>query len=226
MSTSAPSWLSGYKRGQITRRKFLGGTAAGLGAAALIACGGSDGGGGGSVSFSTNDALKPGSVWLGANDWKLPDETKDAVRGGIYRSYIAEDEQQSYDALILAPSQSAFSGHVHEYLMAKNRGPGIDPSSPESDVPVPALAQNFEVSNDGLTVTFTMRPNVKFHPVAPVNGRVMDMDDWKTTLERFMALSNQREPITSVLDRAEYPDATHMVWRLKFPYKPLLTRIH
>ncbi|MPZ48472.1 MAG: twin-arginine translocation signal domain-containing protein [Dehalococcoidia bacterium] len=226
MTANLQSWLASYTRRSISRRKFLGTTAAGAGAAALIACGGSDGGGGSSVSFSTNDALKPGSVWLGANDWKLPDETKDAVRGGIYRNYIEEDEQQSYDALILAPSQSAFSGHVHEYLMAKNRGPGIDPSSPESDVPVPALAQNFEVSNDGLTVTFTMRPNVKFHPVAPVNSRVMDMDDWKTTLERFLATSAQREPITSVLDRAEYPDATHMVWRLKFPYKPLLTRIH
>jgi ABC-type transport system substrate-binding protein len=222
--TSTPTWVAKYNS-RISRRNLLRGSAAGLGAAAILACGGDDSGGG-SLTLSSDDARKPGTVWSAANDWKLADESKDAVRGGIYRGYIAEDEQQSYDALILAPSQSVYSGHVHEYLMAKNRGPGIDPSSPEADVPVPALASGFEVSGDGMTVTFTMRQGVKFHPVAPVNGRVMDMDDWKTTLERFLASSAQREPLTSVLDRTEYPDATHMVWRLKYPYKPLLTRIH
>jgi peptide/nickel transport system substrate-binding protein len=222
MVTTA-SWKARYAT--VSRRKFLAGTAAGIGgAAALVACGGSDGGGG-SLTFSADDNRKPGTVWQRASDWQLPDETKEAVKGGIYRSYLASDQQQSYDALVLAPSQSFYSGQVHEYLMSQNRGPGIDPSSPEAQAPVPALAQNFEISGDGLTVTFTMRQGVKFHPVAPVNGRVMDMTDWKTTLERFLALSAQREPLNDVLDSTTYPDATHMVWKLKYPYKPLLTRI-
>jgi ABC-type transport system substrate-binding protein len=199
-------------------------SAAGAGAAAILACSGGEGGGG-SLTFSTDDYRKPGTVWQRKNDWRLPEETKEAVKGGIYRSYLPSDQQQSYDALVLAPSQSVYSGHVHEYLMSKRAGPGVDPASAESQVPVPALAQNFEVSTDGTQVTFTLRPNVKFHPIAPVNGRVMDMDDWKTTLERFLATSAQREPLMDVLDKAEYPDATHMVWKLKYPYKPLLTRI-
>jgi ABC-type transport system substrate-binding protein len=66
---------------------------------------------------------------------------------------------------------------------------------------------------------------VKFHNVSPVNGRVMDMEDWKTTIERFLALSAQREPLTELLDKVEYPDSTHMVWKLKFAYAPLVDRI-
>jgi ABC-type transport system substrate-binding protein len=82
------------------------------------------------------------------------------------------------------------------------------------------------MANDGLSVTFKMRPNVKFHNVAPVNGRVMDIDDWKTTLERFLALSAQREPLLELLDKAEYPDSQTLVMRLKFPYAPFMDRIH
>jgi peptide/nickel transport system substrate-binding protein len=109
--------------------------------------------------------------------------------------------------------------------MGRKSGPGINPSSAEADVPVPVLAEDMELSNEGMTVTFTLRPNVKFHPIAPVNGRVMDIDDWKTTLERFLELSAQREPLSQLLARVEYPDARHMVWHLNFPYAPLTTRI-
>lgn len=37
----------------------------------------------------------------------------------------------------------------------------------------PALATDWEISEDGLTYTFTLRDNVVFH-----NGEVMDADDW------------------------------------------------
>jgi peptide/nickel transport system substrate-binding protein len=73
-----------------------------------------------------------------------------------------------------------------------------------------------------MQVTFTLRPNVKFHNLPPVNGRVMDMDDWKTTLERFLAMSNQRTALLDILDKAEYPDRNHMVLKLKFPYAPFV----
>jgi ABC-type transport system substrate-binding protein len=222
--TTTKSWLPGYTSRQISRRKFLGGAAAGAGAAALIACGGSDGGG---IKFEdAGTARQPGKVWNAANDWKLADETKEAVKGGIYPDHMSADQAGSYDALLPAPSQVPFSDHVHESLMARNKGIGVDPASLEAGVPVPALAQAFEVSDDGLTVTFTLRPNVKWQPVAPVNGRVMDMDDWKTTHERFMALSAQREVLLDVLASVQYPDASHMVWKLKYPYSPLADRIH
>ena len=52
---------------------------------------------------------------------------------------------------------------------------------------IPALAEAWEFSDDGLQVTFTLRQGVKFHNIAPVNGRVMDIEDWKEQDERYLA---------------------------------------
>jgi ABC-type transport system substrate-binding protein len=149
----------------VSRRRFLKGTAAGATAAAILACGG-DGGGGSQFENAAN-SRQPGKVWFTANDWKLQDETKEALMGGIYRSFRTEDQAGSYDAITTPPSQVPYSGHVHEYLMGRNRAPGVDPRSREASVPVPVLAEAMELAPDGTSVTFTLRPNVKWHPVAP-----------------------------------------------------------
>ncbi|MPZ47906.1 MAG: hypothetical protein GEU75_01080 [Dehalococcoidia bacterium] len=185
----------------------------------LWACGG-DGSTGGLEDASS--AQQPGKVWNATNDWKLADETKAAVRGGIYRGVMAADQAGNYDSQFQAPSQVPFSAHVHEFLMAKNRGPGIDPASLEAGNPLPGLAESFEISPDGMSATFTLRQGVKWHPIAPVNGRVMDMDDWRTSAERFLAISPQRVSLQGTVDHFEYPDARHMVWKFQFPYAPLL----
>jgi peptide/nickel transport system substrate-binding protein len=183
-----------------------------------MACGRDDGGG--SLKLSSDKAREPGSVWFNSNNWKLEDETKNAVSGGTFRSSWSRDAEASYDVMLGSPAQTPYQPHLYEYVMGKRRMPGVDPSSQEAAVPVPLLAQNMEISPDGTSVTFTMRPNVKFHPIAPVNGRVMDMDDWKTSLDRFMAVSPQRTFLQDILDKVEYPDQTHMVMRLKYPYAP------
>jgi ABC-type transport system substrate-binding protein len=184
-----------------------------------MACGRDDGGGG-NLRLSSSSSREPGSVWLARNNWKLEDETKDAVAGGTYRGVMSNDNVGGYDAITTAPSQIPLADHVHEFLMGFRRGPGIDPGSPDFVNPVPRLAQNMELTADGTNITFTLRPNVKFHPIAPVNGRVMDMDDWKTSFDRFLGSSPQRAFLQDILDKAEYPDATHMVLKLKHPYAP------
>jgi ABC-type transport system substrate-binding protein len=217
--TSHKSWVGIYAGRSLSRRKFLAGAAAtGAGAAALIACGGSSSGG---FKFEAADsARQPGKVWFATNDWKLPDETKDAVKGGVYPGVMDSEQATSYDALISAPSQVPHSTHVNEYMMAKRRAPGLDPASVEAAVPQPMLAQSMETAGDGTQYTFTLRPGVKFHPIAPVNGRVMDIEDWRTSLDRFLELSPQRAFLRDLLDKVEYPDSTHMVMKLKQPFAP------
>jgi ABC-type transport system substrate-binding protein len=224
MSTKSHSWIPGYLDARLTRRRFLRTAAAGAGTVAIIACGG-----GGDSSLKLDDAgtaREPGTVWFTRNDWRLADETKAAVRGGIYRGYMTADQAGHFDALQLADSQKPFAPHVYEMLMAPNRGPGIEPGSPAYDNPVGALAQSWEVAADGLTITFTMRQGVKFAPIAPVNGRVMDMDDWRTSIQRHLEVGFYRSDLGGVLDKYEFPDSTHMVWKLQFPYAPIVARIH
>jgi ABC-type transport system substrate-binding protein len=224
MSTKSHSWFPGYLDGRVTRRRFLRSAAAGAGAAAIIACGG-----GGESSLKLDDAgtaREPGTVWFERNDWRLADETKAAVRGGIYRGFLDADQAGHFDALQLADSQKPFAPHVYEMLMGQNRGPGIEPGSTTYNTPAGALAESWEISADGLTITFNMRQGVKFAPTAPVNGRVMDIDDWRTSIQRHLEVGFYRSDLGGVLDKFEFPDARRMVWKLQFPYAPIVARIH
>jgi ABC-type transport system substrate-binding protein len=214
-----PSYL-----GTVSRRRFLKGAAAGAGAAALIACGG--GGDGGSGLEDVGDPRAPGSVWFKANDWKLPDETKEAVKGGVYRGAVSADQAGHFDAITLMSSQVPIALHLQELLMARTRGPGIEPGSTQYLNPSGALAESWEIAPDGLSITYNMRQGVKWHPTAPVNGRVMDMDDWRTSQERHLASGVYRQAINDILDKVEFPDARRMVWRLKAPFAPIFDRIY
>ena len=223
MSATAKSWRPSYLESRIARRRFLKTTGAGAAGAFLLACAGSDSGS--KVNEGANSRA-PGTVWFAKNDWKQDDETKQAVRGGIYRGVTNEDQSGHFDAVTLMSSQVPFSAHVHEMLMARNRGPGIEPGSTGASNPAGALAESWEIAADGTSVTFKMRQNVKFHNLPPVNGRVMDMDDWKTSQERHLAGGVYRNAIAEILDRVEFPDARHMVWKLKFPFAPIFDRIY
>jgi peptide/nickel transport system substrate-binding protein len=224
MATNIRSWLPGYVSSSVTRRNFLRTTATGTLGAFILACGGGSNGGGLKLD-DTGSSRTPGTVWFAKNDWKLADESKQAVRGGIYRGVTNEDQSGHYDAITLMSSQVPFSAHVYEMLMARNRGPGIDPSSTAAGSPVGALAESWELSDGGATITFALRPNVKFHNIAPVSGRVMEMEDWKSSLERHLALGVYRSEIAGILDKVEFPDARHMVWKLQHPFAPILAGI-
>ncbi len=223
MPADAKSWHPGYVNSKVSRRRFLGTALAGAGAAAVLACGRGE-----ESDLRLDDgatARQPGTVWLSKNDWKLADETKEAVRGGIYRGYVTEDAPSHLDPMPNTSSGRPTAVHTHEMLMARNRGPGIEPGTEAYNNPIGALAESWEISDDGATVTFTLRQNVKFHNVAPVNGRVMDIDDWRTSHDRHLEVGVYRLAIGDALDKAEYPDARHMVWKFKQPFAPLVDRI-
>src|SRR5690606_28972973 len=90
----------------------------------------------------------------------------------------------------------------HEYLVRTSTGsdktpklgPGIDPYGPDGDQALPHLAEDWEVSDDALTYTFTLRRGVHFHNTPPVSGREMDIEDWRTSLETFMEIGFNRAP--------------------------------
>jgi ABC-type transport system substrate-binding protein len=203
---------------------MAGAAAGGAAAALLAACGGGEGGG--TQFIKGDDARQPGKVWYGADNWRLEDETKAAVRGGVFRDVATSDLPANMDTNDLATSQVPFSDYTHEFLMAGPDRPGLDPASIEATIATPVLADGWEFSDDGLTVTFSMRQGVKWHNIAPVNGRVMDMDDWKEQDARFRQTSQYRVGMPANVDSATFPDARHMVWHLKTPLAGIGTLIY
>jgi peptide/nickel transport system substrate-binding protein len=86
-----------------------------------------------------------------------------------------------------------------------------------------SLAESYEVSPDGLTITFKLRNGAKFHNKPPVNGRVFDTDDVDFSFKHYKELGplaslvfNDNSPDAPVLS-SEYPDKSTVVLKLKDP---------
>ena len=54
----------------------------------------------------------------------------------------------------------------------------------------------------------------------------MDIDDWRTSDQRFREVGQYRTLMPSVVDKSEFPDATTMVWRLSAPYAAIEALIY
>jgi peptide/nickel transport system substrate-binding protein len=210
-----------YFANRITRRRMLAVSGAAAGAAVVLACGGAKDGGG--ATLKPSDVRKPGAVIYARDSWKLADESAGAVAGGVYPDMIADEYTAPFEPV--GASQALLQGdlnRIYEYLVRLNRGPGIAPGTPEYATMQPHLTEGWEIAADGLTVTFALRPNVKFQNKTPVNGRVMDIEDWRATYERYRDDGYYRNAFHTPIDKVEFPDSRHMAFRMKYPYAPLL----
>lgn len=87
---------------------------------------------------------------------------------------------------------------------------------------VPALAEKWVISSDGLTWTFTLRRGVKFH-----NGDTLSSADVKATFERLMKeeTASPKRADYAAITAVEAPDSATVVIRLSQPYSPLLATL-
>ena len=214
---SKGSYWERLTRRRLSRRRVVAG-AAGLGAAAaalsLVGCGGGEEGGGEEAAGGAAKVQMPYQV--------LKDETKDAIPGGVYRSASSSNTVTgSLDPMISTSSstQSAAGSALETLLTSKSRPERKDWNKYEVS---PRLAESWEVSSDATTFTFRMRSGVRFHDIPPVNGRVMDIEDWRLSLERFLAVSPFKSNLAEPLDSYSFPDSRTMVLKTKYPYAPLL----
>jgi ABC-type transport system substrate-binding protein len=226
MSTQLKSWLPAYSSKLMSRRRFLGAAGAGAGAAALIACGG-----GGSTTeqllISPEHVRQPGAVLYSRDSWQLADESANAAPGGIFPGRSSADLTEAMDPLSSTVGATiGFLEPAYEYLLTQNRGPGIKPGTAEYRTMIGHLAESWEVSSDATRYTFTLRPNVKFMNIAPVNGRVMDIEDWRSTVKRNSEIGGYRSALNDIVDKIEFPDSRHMTMIMKYPYAPLPARMN
>lgn len=194
-------WVALARR-TLTRRRLLAQSAAGAAGAAALACSSrSHRGGtaaGGQTSPQANETPQPGGTLTVSNRDNSP---------GL-------DVHRNTSGYIKAPTSAVLS----RLLQYKT---GTDFHVSENHETEPDLALSAE-SPDAITWTVKLRPDAKFHNIAPVSGHAVEAEDIKATVQRAL---DPRNPARSGLDmidpaQVQTPDAQTVVFRLKYPYAP------
>ncbi len=232
---------------RVGRRRALAATGAtAFGAAFLAACGGDDDSGPSSGSTSTSGTTSSGSTGStgaatgsssgstgttgssgssGASSLAyIPtDTTAQAKRGGTYTTSIVA-EPAAFDVITGAAPDVPHPARVYSRIIKYQVYKYPDPVQP---VPAPDAAQSWETSPDGLKVTYKLRPDMKYDPRPPTNGRLLTSQDVLFSANRFFELSTQRSVLSNKLnpDAAitsfEAPDDQTVIVNLAFPYAPI-----
>jgi peptide/nickel transport system substrate-binding protein len=182
----ATNYWSGVLQRRINRRRALAATGAtGLAAALLAACGGDDG--------PTRAPLdETGLVTL------PKDETKDATPGGIMPwnhgalEFVLDPSR--------APSFTSWGMISPVYSAIVKFGKAVGSRPTPADITGDATT-GWEVAPDGLSITYKLRPNHKFDPRPPTNGRAMTTQDIKWSYDRTEAVS----PLVGAVYRSAGP---------------------
>jgi ABC-type transport system substrate-binding protein len=173
---------------RLNRRRAIALTgAASAGAAFLAACGGDDDGG------STGGG-EPASSLIA----KPEDSTNQAKRGGIIKASIATDAG-SWDPHVRGAWFGTLGPLIFSRLTIVKPGEG----EATAGAIIGDLAEGWETSPDGLTVTFKLRPSAKWQPTPPVDGRAVDAEDVAATWTRWKSISGTR----ATIDNSVNPDA-------------------
>ena len=171
---------------RITRRRALiGSGATAAGAAFLAACGGSETGGGGGSGKSGEGGLVSKPV----------DTLKEAKRGGVMKDRNFGDVS-TLDPFTPNNTLNAVAGNVYSTLVQFKPG-YMKPSENEL---TGDLAEAWETSPDGLTITLKLRQGIKWHNKAPVNGRAFDADDVLAGWNRFATKFSSRAGVVNSID--------------------------
>ncbi|MGD9932735.1 MAG: ABC transporter substrate-binding protein [Dehalococcoidia bacterium] len=199
------------------RRRFMAGaasTGAGLTAISVVGCGSDD-----------EDAATAAATATAVSTSGTASQTAASTsprQGGRLR-FAAQGEPSSLDpyAYITQADQSPAS-LWYSRLFRYESGPGIGDT--EYIVKPDVAASLPEFADEGTTLVVKLRPNVRFHNKAPVNGRAIVAEDITYTLERFRAVS-VRAASFNIVDSVETPDTETVVFHLKTPSASFLSTI-
>jgi peptide/nickel transport system substrate-binding protein len=155
----------------------------------------------------------PGGVSLDESSPR--EDAGPAQAGGTFR-YALPSDARSLDP----HEESSFNTHIaigstYSKLVDFKTGPDVPYGAPELEGD---LAESWETSADGTTWTFHLRQGVRFHDVAPVNGREFTSDDVLCTVQRIRELPGQQVSQLSMVQEISAPDPYTVVFQLTEPY--------
>lgn len=220
-----------WKRPSISRRSALRGVGVGmvgLAGAAFFGCGG----GGESTSPTTSQlpaaAVTPGGGKVGRDQVRLKAGTvfegvapptpaeRDPLANGRYGGTLLTtylDPPHMDFNRTLSCTVNTTMDYTKNKLTRAKFGALAHPLNIEIE---PDLAEKWEVNADSTVFTFHLRRGVKFHNVAPVNGRELTSADVKATFERYKTGGAQKDVFGEVAS-FETPDDFTFVVKLNQP---------
>lgn len=135
-------------------------------------------------------------------------EKKAGGAGGSAKDTLVLEIQSSPTNLDSRVGNDQMTGRMLELIYS-----GLVKVTPEMDY-APDVAEKWEVSPDGKTITFHLNPNAKFH-----NGQPIKATDVKFTYDSLMdpGLTTPKKSGYSVLDHIEAPDDHTVIFKLKEP---------
>ena len=199
---------------RLARRRLLTLAAMSAATAALAACG--------SGSPSRGSGSKEAASLIS----KPVDETKTARRGGTYKSTLPYDIV-NFDPHITEVTSRWPTLWAYSRLAIAKAGFMQDQGGEITG----DLAESWEYSPDKLSLTMKLRPDAKFAPLPPVNGRAVDAQDVMYSWNRFIGMGTERGKFANSVSPAapilsiSTPDATTVVFKLKEPTASLLATI-
>lgn len=218
----ADNYWNQYWLRRTSRRRLLGGAgtlAAGTAGLALVGCGGGDDDDDDDASPTAPSGQTPGPTQAATQ----PAADTPKVGGTLRYPFMG---MSSGDPPTLFPyenltylAQHPASMH-YSRLLRSQVGPDIDGNDftkLEGD-----LVSKWE-QPDGQTYIFTLKPNIKFHQKAPMNGRAMTAEDVVLSYGAFLEKSQNANGWKAVVDKLEAPDASTIKVTLKQAFAPFLT---
>ncbi len=135
-----------------------------------------------------------------------------AVPGGVLRIGVQGDPVELDPGLVLLDAAGLVIDFVYEGLT--HEAPDLSPQ--------PRLAERWDISEDGLTYTFHLRPGVTFH-----NGRNLVAADVKYTIDRIMNpdTGSPWQGDAASIESVEAPDDATVVINLNRPDVSILSTL-
>ena len=210
MAADSDYWSRFWRR-RLSRRRLLQTTAvsaAGLAAAGVVGCGGDDEEGGSQATTTAESSPKAGGTFrtplVGLSSGNPP--SLDAQRQLTFLAQIPAAYHYSRLMKFAAGRTEEIDGATSVQ---------IDFSNVEGDA-----ARDVPEIVEGTTFNFKLRDNLKFHNIAPVNGRAVTADDVKHSIDVFAAESPNRGNWLAQVDSVTVTDPQNFTIKLKQPFGP------